>query len=278
MSEPSASKTAVSVLILRAAHQLLDGEPKVLVDPIAPRLLTQQERAALDKPQSFGTPVALRLRAHVVARSRYADDCLADACARGIEQLVVLGAGLDSFAHRQPAWARALRIFEVDHSASQAAKRARLAAAGLTPPPNLTWVPIDFERTRLAEGLAAAGFRADRPAFFTCLGVLVYLTPEAVAELFEFVSTLPRSSELVFTISGDYRSNATSNAIGEAAAAAGEPWLSPLTAEQLPAKLLPLGFSALTVKSQAEIAELYFGGRTDGLEAPLHDRIARAVV
>lgn len=278
MSEPSASKTAVAVLTLRAAHQLLDGSPKVLTDPVAPRLLSEQERAAFDDPTRFATPIALGLRSHVVARSRYAEDCLEDACARGIEQLVVLGAGLDSFAYRQPPWARALRIFEVDHPASQAAKQARLAAGGVPHPENLTWAPIDFERTKLADGLASAGFRADRPAFLTCLGVLVYLTEDAIDELFGFVATLPRSSEIVFTISGNYRELPTSRELATAAAAGGEPWLSVLTAEQVVPKLLALGFSSASVESEDAIAERYFVGRADGLPAPRHARIGRAVI
>jgi methyltransferase (TIGR00027 family) len=278
MSEPSASKTAVAVLTLRAAHQLLDGSPKVLTDPVAPRLLSERERAAFNDPTRFATPIALGLRSHVVARSRYAEDCLEDACARGIEQLVVLGAGLDSFAYRQPPWARALRIFEVDHPASQAAKQARLAAGGVTVPDNLTWAPVDFERTKLEEGLANAGFRADRPAFLTCLGVLVYLTEDAVDELFRFVSTLPRSSEIVFTISGNYHELPTSRDLATAAAAGGEPWLSVLTTEQVVPKLLGLGFSSASVESEQAIAERYFAGRADGLPPPRHARIGRAVV
>jgi methyltransferase (TIGR00027 family) len=278
MSAPSASKTAVAVLTLRAVHQLLDGTPKILTDPVAPLLLSEAERAALDSPERFATPIAIGLRSHVVARSRYAEECLQDAVARGVEQLVVLGAGLDSFAHRQPAWARTLRIFEVDHPASQADKRARLERAGLSSPDNLTWAPIDFERTRLGEGLASAGFAAERPTFFTCLGVLVYLTQDAIDELFGFVATLPKGSEIAFTISGNYQELTTSKQLASAAAAGGEPWLSVLTAEQVVPKLLALGFSEASVESEDAIARRYFEGRTDGLTAPRHARIGRAVV
>lgn len=278
MSEPAASKTAVAVLTLRAVHQLLDAEPKVLTDPVAALLLTEEERALLANPASFNEPVALGLRAHVVARSRYAEDCLEAACARGIAQLVILGAGLDSFAYRQPAWARGLCIFEVDHPASQAAKQARLATAGLTAPANLTWAPIDFERTSLAEGLARVGFRVDQPAFLTCLGVLVYLTPDAVDELFGFVATLPRGSEIVFTISGNYRENVGSSQLASAAGALGEPWRSVLTIEQVVPKLEALGFSEASVMSQEAIAVRYFAGRSDALKAPPHARIGRALV
>lgn len=278
MSEPEASKTAIAVLTLRAVHQLLDGEPKVLTDPIAARLLTDQERALLAEPARFNTGLPLSLRAHVVARSRYAEDCLEAACARGIEQLVVLGAGLDSFAFRQPAWAHALRIFEVDHPASQAAKQARVAAAGLSAPANLTWAPIDFERTSLAEGLARVGFRADKPAFLTCLGVLVYLTNEAVDDLFRFVVSLPRGTEIAFTISGNYQESAGSSQLASAAGAMGEPWLSVLTAEQVVPKLRALGFSEASVMSEEAIAARYFQGRHDALKAPPHARIGRAVV
>jgi methyltransferase (TIGR00027 family) len=278
MSEPAASQTAVAVLTLRAVHQLLDAEPKVLADPVAALLLTDQERALLSQPERFQAPLSLILRAHVVARSRYAEDCLEAACGRGIRQLVVLGAGLDSFAYRQPAWARGLRIFEVDHPASQAAKQARLTAAGLSAPENLTWAPIDFERMSLTEGLSRVGFRADEPTFLTCLGVLVYLTSEAVDDLFRFVAALPRGSEMVFTISGNYPENANSSQLAVAAGALGEPWLSVLTTEQVVPKLQALGFSEASVMTEGAIAQRYFANRSDALKAPPHDRIGRAVV
>src|SRR5262249_22024613 len=138
-------------------------------------------------------------RSHVVLRSRVAEDRLADAVARGVRQYVVLGAGFDTFAYRQPDWASGLRIFEVDHPESQAAKFAALASAGVTVPRNVTFVPVDFERESLAHALSAARFDAARPAFVSWLGVMVYVDAAAAASVFRMVASLPASSEIVFT-------------------------------------------------------------------------------
>ena len=126
--ERAGSRTALGVALLRAAHQLLDGEPKILADQpivhlLGPEGLTRL-RTLADELQ---TPSARRLRAHVLLRSRFAEDRLADAVRRGVRQYVLLGAGLDTFALRQPAWASEITIVEIDRPETQAAKRARLA-------------------------------------------------------------------------------------------------------------------------------------------------------
>jgi methyltransferase (TIGR00027 family) len=273
------SRTAIGVATLRAAHQLLDGEPKVLVDPIAELLLDPEARALVhSNPPSLQTVGAKALRAHVITRSRWAEDRLAEAAGRGIGQLLVLGAGLDSFAYRQPEWARGLRIFEVDHPDSQRVKRERLAAGGVALPGNLEFVPIDFEQTRLAEGLARSGFDAKRPAFVSCLGVFVYLTTEAVDEVFSYVASLPRGSEIVFTFSSSAAEKGEPSPLAAMAAKVGEPWLSHLFEEELFPKLTKMGFSRIDVLQAAEAEVRYFRGRTDGLTAPRRARMASATV
>jgi methyltransferase (TIGR00027 family) len=145
-SEPST--TAQGVALLRVVHQLFDAQPQIVDDPIAARLFSAADLTALaDHPQRFQSPLARALRAHIVIRSRYAEDCLAQAVERGVQQYLILGAGWDTFAYRQPAWAQGIRIFEVDHAATQRAKLQRLQAAGITLPPNTTLLPIDFETT-----------------------------------------------------------------------------------------------------------------------------------
>jgi methyltransferase (TIGR00027 family) len=138
------------------------------------------------------------MRLFIAARSRFAEENLATAVARGVRQYVVLGAGLDTFAHRNPFTEQGLRVFEVDYPATQAWKQRRLADAGLISPASLTFAPVDFERQTLADGLAAAGFDAAAPAFFSWLGVAVYLTRTAIRETLAFIAGLRSGGEVVF--------------------------------------------------------------------------------
>jgi methyltransferase (TIGR00027 family) len=137
------------------------------------------------------------LRWFIAARSRIADDALAAAVKRGARQFVVLGAGLDTSAYRMPA-SQNLRIFEVDHPATQAWKRQRLAEADIALPAALAFVPIDFERETLAEGLAAAGLDPAQQTFFTWLGVVPYLTDEAIFSTLGFIAGLSGGAHVVF--------------------------------------------------------------------------------
>ena len=174
------SRTAVNAAMWRAAHALLDDEPKILVDPWpGPSSASTATRRCWPR-----TPPTRRrvpgIRTPFAVRNRYAEDELAEAVGRGIGQYVILGAGLDSFAYRRPDLMRRLDVYEVDHPASQAWKRARVAELGIEAPARLRHIPIDFERETLTQGLVAVGFRTGERAFFSCLGVTQYLTREAV--------------------------------------------------------------------------------------------------
>jgi methyltransferase (TIGR00027 family) len=136
------------------------------------------------------------MRAFMVARSRYAEDKLAAAAANGVRQYVVLGAGLDTFAYRNPF--RHVRVFEVDHPATQAWKRERLQTAGIAIPNELSFVAVDFERQKLDEELAAAGFAMSEPAFFSWLGVTPYLSREAFQGTLRFITAMPAGSGVAF--------------------------------------------------------------------------------
>src|SRR5262249_33250070 len=183
------SATAYRVAMRRAAHQILD-RPVVLEDPIALRIIgprgAEQIRA---DPGRYDSSFGRALRLFLVARSRCAENALATAVAAGVRQYVVLGAGLDTFAYRNPFVAEGLRVFEVDVPATQAWKRELLARTGIAPPPSLTFVPVDFERQALPEQLRAAGFRADQPTFFSWLGVTMYLTRDAVLSTLKFLAS-----------------------------------------------------------------------------------------
>jgi len=273
MEARTPSRTALGVMAHRAIHQLFDASPKILDDPIAPSLLAESERTALiARPAWIDEPRSRQLRARLVVRSRFAEDRLADAVARGIDQYVVLGAGYDSFAYRQPQWARELHIIEVDHPATQAEKRARLA--GVATPGNLTFAPIDFEATSLAEGLRASPLDFGRPEFFSCLGVLVYLTAEAADAVFQLVAGFPEDSELAFSFSQSGDSD-----IAERAGAAGEPWLTHFKRADVARRLTELGFAQIDFLTPVEAGRIYFPRpRSDGLENPSRTFLAAAIV
>jgi methyltransferase (TIGR00027 family) len=266
MSERSSSQTAWGVMVLRAAHQIIDDQPRILDDPVAVRLLDDATLSQMRAPESRLHLVgARRLRAHVVIRSRYAEDQLALAVQRGVTQYLLLGAGYDTFAYRQPAWAAALRVFEVDHPTSQQAKRDKLAAVGVHVPGNVTYAPIDFEVDTLHAGLERAGFDFAQPTFISCLGVLMYLTEAAVYEIFDFVATLPKGSEIVATFRSRRDGEGPGDsALAKAAASVGEPWLSDFDPWELRQEL-EQRFGQVTLVSGAELEVMYALHRRDGV-------------
>ncbi|MGA2851656.1 MAG: class I SAM-dependent methyltransferase [Terracidiphilus sp.] len=176
----------------RAAHQVLD-HGSILHDPFAMKILGEEEKDVLQFANKH--PVASIGRLFTAARSRIAEDALSRAVERGVRQIVILGAGLDTFALRNPHGG--LDIYEVDHPVTQAGKRQRLAEAQIALPPWLTFVPVDFERDDVGEMLAGAGFEQNAPAFFTWLGVVPYLTEDAISGTLDFVTSI-QNSEVVF--------------------------------------------------------------------------------
>jgi len=259
------SATALGAAVLRALHQVID-HPRILDDPLAVPVLGEGVRAlqaAADR-QEHG------LRAFIALRSRYAEDRLAAAVENGVRQYVVLGAGLDTFACRNPHAARGLRVFEVDHPATQRWKRAQMDAVGIPLPPSLTFAPVDFETQDLSEQLRGAGFRFDRPAFFSLLGVVIYLTEAAAMQTLRLVSACAPGTEIVFEFSlPASRLSASARAYREMAmarvAAIGEPWLTFFEPEPLAGDLRALGFGAVDMLRPEEANRTYFAGRIDGL-------------
>jgi methyltransferase (TIGR00027 family) len=265
MQTGRASKTALRVAIRRAAHQLMEN-PRVLDDPIAVPLVGSAFPRDLERASH---KVARDFRAFMAARSRYTEDRLAEAVAAGIRQYVVLGAGLDTFAYRNPF--PELRVFEVDFPATQEWKRAMLAEAGIPLPDSLTFVPLDFEHRTLAEGLAEAGFRAEVPAFFGWLGVIPYLTLPAFRATLGAIASLPAGTAVSF----DYAlAPETLSAVGRTAfdalagrvAAAGEPFQLFFTPETMAAELEAAGFRRFEQLDSDHLNERYFKGRADGLK------------
>jgi methyltransferase (TIGR00027 family) len=259
MSIGQPSRTALGAAALRAAHQLLDHR-RIFHDPLALQILGQSAQAVA--PQAVADPDRRALRLFVAARSRFAEDALGLAVGRGTRQLVILGAGLDTFAYRNPH--PTLRVYEVDHPATQAWKRERLAAAGIAIPPSLSFAAVDFETIGLAEGLAHSGFDAAAPAFFSWLGVVVYLSEQAIFATLGFIADRPAGSEVVFTYSDPPASMpaAQSAAYRRRAGrveAAGEPWRTQFEPAALHARLAALGFGEIEDLGPTEVDILYHG-------------------
>lgn len=273
MSQRNASRTALATAYMRAAHQLLDPPPRILDDPAAVAVLGpgagQRIRESAQRPQ---TAESLALRAHMVLRSRFAEDRLAAAVDRGVTQYVILGAGLDTFAVRQPPWAQSLRILEVDHAGTQQLKRSHLAAAGLTVPSNAGFATIDFERESLRDGLLRHGISPAARAFFSWLGVTMYLREDAVDAVLRSVAEFPAGSEIVLTFAS---ASDTPRAVAERAAEAGEPWLSFFEPAQMREKLLAAGFTSVELLTPAAAESRYF--RNASLPAPRRTAIVSAV-
>jgi methyltransferase (TIGR00027 family) len=221
------------------------------------------------------------LRPFVAVRSRYAEDELARAVQRGVHQYVVLGAGLDTFAYRNPYPGSQLRVFEVDHPATQAWKHGRLKDTGIAIPDSVTFAAIDFEKQTLAGGLRQAGFRAEESAFFSMLGVVPYLTRNAAIDTLKVVASLPPGTEIVFdyaippaTLGKEDRAR-HDDAAG-VVATRGEPWLTYFEPATLGAELRAIGLKQVEDLGPDELHERYFKGRTDGLRLPAMARLVKA--
>jgi methyltransferase (TIGR00027 family) len=267
MEEGKFSRTAQRVAIRRAAHQLLD-DPRVLDDPLALRIIGAEAEEALRSNPKENHNFSRAFRAFMAARSRYAEDELARAVAKGVRQYVVLGAGLDTFAYRNPH--PGLRVFEVDHPATQAWKREQLQAAGIAVPPSLTFVPIDFEKQTLADGLGQAEFKPDAAAFFSWLGVTPYLTRDAFMTTLRFLANMPESSGVVFDFAVDRTllnagQRQALDALSERVARYGEPFRLFFDPRKLQDELKSLGFHRTEFLQGKEINARYFKDREDGL-------------
>ncbi len=251
----------------RAAHQLLD-EPKVLDDPLALRIIGNKAQDELRSNPKEHHAFARAFRAFMAARSRYAEDELASAVARGVAQYVVLGAGLDTLAYRNPH--PGLRVFEIDHPATQAWKREQLLAANIPVPSSLTFVPIDFERQTLADGLHPSGFDTTAAAFFSWLGVTPYLTRAACMTTLNYIARMPTGSGVAFDFAIDPAllnagQRQALEALSKRVAAAGEPFQLFFNPGELQAELGSMGFSRTEFLQGKELNARYFNDRTDGL-------------
>jgi len=273
MNQLQESRTAIRVAVLRAAHQVLDGEPKILVDPISIGLVPEAAEPALRADaQRLQQAPTRSLRANFVLRSRFAEDRLEEAARRGVTQYVVLGAGLDTLAYRQPSWAHRLTIVEIDHPASQQFKIARLHSAGVIVPSNVRFFSLDFRREDVAERLAKAPLDRAKPIFVSWLGVTQYLTRHAIRATLRSVASWGAGSEIALTYvvddwsSLDADERAAMVGAETRAAASGEPWLSKFSVLAIADLLSSSGFSRIEPFSIEEARNRYFRNRVDKLQ------------
>jgi methyltransferase (TIGR00027 family) len=264
------SRTAFAAASYRAAHQL-EGA-KLFTDPLAVAIVGEDAaREGLEDAARGG------MRLFVSARSRFAEEMLAGSLSRGVTQLVVLGAGLDTYAHRGVERTR-LSIFEVDHPATQMWKRERLAAIAVTPGDNVRYAPVDFENETLGDGLRAAGFDAGARTFFTWLGVTPYLTRPAIEATLRFIAANAGGGEVVCdygapveSVPEEFRAAYLERAAR--VAALGEPFLSWFTPEAMRAELMAAGFARVNDVTLADIVARYWPDAR-----PLRSPIARGHV
>lgn len=200
-----------------------------------------------------------------------------EAVAHGVGRYVLVGAGFDSFALRQPDWAKSLAIVEIDHPATQTAKRALIADAGFDVPENLTFVPVDFRHETLADLLVRIGVGQEEKVFFSWLGVAMYLEAEAIAQTLKAMSAFAFGSEVVMTFKPPLK-DADAHRLADRVATLGEPFVSFATPAEMKALLCRCGFSAVTFLAPPDARRRYFTSPRCDLPVPLQTNIVRAQV
>ncbi len=263
----------------RGMHRQWHERPWVLDDPYALPLIGP---ACPDVQAIFDRVLAPHLQqivvGFVVARSRYAEDRLETG---GFSQYVLLGAGLDSLAWRRPDLLRRVRILEVDHPNTQAWKRERAAAMGLPESDNHVFVPVDFETEELRDSLDRAGFDWSRPTLFSWLGVVIYLTRDAIATTLRILAAAGQGSGAVLTYRPpleflDDDSIDLYKAVAPVVAQLGEPFLDGLTPDDMAALVRDCGFTVDENVEPADLEARYFAGRKEGLRPYSLERILSA--
>jgi methyltransferase (TIGR00027 family) len=261
------SRTALGVAIRRASHQLYDSPPLVLDDPIAVPILGERYRPALEEAAaSIHETFSVSMRAWVVVRNRLAEDNLAQAVHQGVRQYVLLGAGLDTFAHRNPH--PGLQVFEVDHPATQQWKRELALSNGLPDPSCLHYVTVDFERQDLGQQLAISALDLAAPTVFAWLGVVPYLTHRAFRTTLDLIERFPEGSGVIFDYALPREALASHELAARDALSArvqrlGEPFQLFFTPEEIKIELAQ--FQRAEDLNATQLNARYFANRTDRL-------------
>jgi methyltransferase (TIGR00027 family) len=266
--EAAPSRTAIQAAVARGTHRLRDERPWILDDPFALILVGPTWSETHERLESlFSERLLRRARSGIALRSRFAEDRLSGGIAR---QYVMLGAGLDLFAWRRPDLLVSVRVFEIDHPASQAWKRERATALGLPTSDDHAFVALDFETTSLRDGLDMAGFDWDQPTTFSWLGVTAYLTVDAIEETLQTVAACRPGTDVVFTYAPsedclDDDDRETLAILAPMTASSSEPLQTFFSAHEVDALVDRCGLRVDDHPDPDEVMRRYFADRTDGL-------------
>lgn len=275
MKPSKASRTAALVAATRAWHSLASSDP-VFDDPFAMRFSPLLWKAIVRFPplrkylfESNSTPLR-GIATQVIARSRYAEDCLWESVGQGTNQYVMVGAGYDSFALRHPE-VQGLTVFELDHPATQDYKRKVLARGELNLPENLHFVPVEFSVTTAGEALRSSSLHPDKTTFFSWLGTTPYLTKEDTLATLQSIAELTCSgSEIVFDYLVpnsllDDKSREMVRQLKEYTARSGEPIQGEFHPAELGQAVEELGYEVIENLAPADLEQRYFTGREDNM-------------
>lgn len=261
--------TAIRVALWRALHVLVDNPPHVFTDEAGLKLTglddSWRERGDMDPQWTRG------YRASIVARARYIEDLLEEKIQQGLQQYVILGAGLDTFVQRKPQLASKISVYEIDEPATQAWKRQRLTELDYGIPDYLKLVPVDFESGESwTEKIGKCGFDFQKPALISSTGVAMYLSREANLDSLKKIASLASGTTLAMTFMLKPElvipeERAQYEMVMERAAAAGTPFLSLFHPDDAVALAKEAGFKNVKHVSRTDIIRKYFSGRSDGL-------------
>lgn len=277
------SRTALATAASRAAHLIVDGDPVIFADPLALPLLGDLADIALRRHRRRSAhPVLAGTRSLVTVRGRYTEEALAASAGRGVSQYVILGAGLDSFGYRCDLAGR-LRVFEVDHPATQRWKRRLLSGAAITVPDEVTFVAVDFETDSLTARLADSGLSLREPALVSWLGVTMYLTRAAISRTLAEIGRLAPGTELVANYMlpahmRDAEAAAYAEVVMPAAAERGEPWLTLLAPDEMSDLLKAGGFGQVRHIGQRDAVDAALWERSDALRPLNLSNLVHAVI
>jgi methyltransferase (TIGR00027 family) len=264
--------TAVRTALWRALHVLVDQPPHVFVDDVGLHL-ADPDAQWRDRPDMDVTATR-PFRASIVGRARFIEDLVEERSRQGVEQYVILGSGLDTFAQRRPEIASRLNVFEVDQPAHQEWKRRRLIQLGFGIPEWLKLVSVDFEAGESwQERIKGAGFNPMEPAVVVATGVTMYLSVEANMVALQEASTLASGSTFATTFIlplelADPEVRPGLERAAEGASASGTPFISYFTPEQMISMARHAAFREVMHVPATALAERYFAGRSDGLRPP----------
>jgi len=261
------SRTAILTAACRALHR--QESTWVLNDPLAAGFAGEEGAAMIAGMKSRLSPDEVLAFVHwVCARARFAEDAVEREFEHGLRQYVILGAGLDSFAYRRPEQLAGLRIFEVDHPASQEWKRRRLEELGVSRPADLVFASVDFESESLIDGLTRSGFDWTARTMFSWMGVTMYLTTSAIRSTVGVMASTAGGSAVVMTYnqpvdSIDELSRRVTTALSGYAGEMGEKFVSMFTPGEAEALMREHGYVDIRDFGAEEARTEYFGDRAD---------------